>query len=68
MITFPRRPAAPHDYLINLNQNEITVQIAPVRRFFSPRDFGQGCQMVYFQTKNTNLGKFLRAFDGKMLL
>jgi hypothetical protein len=23
----------------------------------------QGCQMVYFQTKDTNLGKFLRALD-----
>jgi hypothetical protein len=23
----------------------------------------QGCQMVYFQTKNPNLGKFLRALD-----
>jgi hypothetical protein len=24
---------------------------------------GQGCQMVYFQTKNPNLGKFLMALD-----
>jgi hypothetical protein len=24
--------------------------------------------MVYFQTKNTNLGKFLRALDGKMFI
>jgi hypothetical protein len=28
----------------------------------------QGCQMVYFQTKNTNLGKFLWAFDWKLLI
>jgi hypothetical protein len=28
---------------------------------------GPGCQMVYFQTKNPNLGKFLRALDWKML-
>jgi hypothetical protein len=28
----------------------------------------QGCQMVYFQTKNPNLGKFLSALDGKMLI
>jgi hypothetical protein len=28
----------------------------------------QGCQMVCFQTKNPNLGKFCRALDGKMLL
>jgi hypothetical protein len=25
----------------------------------------QGCQMVYFQTINSNLGKFWRALDGK---
>jgi hypothetical protein len=28
----------------------------------------QGCQMVYFQTKNPNLGKFLMALDWKMLI
>jgi hypothetical protein len=28
----------------------------------------QGCQMVYFQTKNPSLGKFLRAIDWKMLI
>jgi hypothetical protein len=28
----------------------------------------QGCQMVYFQTKNTNLGKFWRALKWKMLV
>jgi hypothetical protein len=28
----------------------------------------QGCQMVYFQTKNPNLGKFLRALQYKMLI
>jgi hypothetical protein len=27
----------------------------------------QGCQMVYFQTKNPNLDKFWRALDWKML-
>jgi hypothetical protein len=27
-----------------------------------------GCQMVYFQTKNPNLGKFWRALEWKMLL
>jgi hypothetical protein len=25
--------------------------------------YKQGCQMVCFQTKNPNLGKFLRAFE-----
>jgi hypothetical protein len=29
------------------------------------RDFQQGCQMVYFQTKNPNLG---RGFEWKMML
>jgi hypothetical protein len=28
----------------------------------------QGCQMVYFQTKNTNLGKFWRALEWKRLV
>jgi hypothetical protein len=35
------------------------------QRFFSPVELG--CQMVTFQTKNPNLGKFWRAIDGKML-
>jgi hypothetical protein len=28
----------------------------------------QGCQMVYFQTENRNLGKFWRVFQWKMLV
>jgi hypothetical protein len=28
----------------------------------------QGCQMVYFQTKNQNSGEFWRVYDGKMLM
>jgi hypothetical protein len=28
----------------------------------------QGCQMVLFQTKNSNLGKFWRVLGGKMLI
>jgi hypothetical protein len=28
----------------------------------------QGCQMVYFPTKNPNLGKFWRALEWKMLV
>jgi hypothetical protein len=34
-------------------------------------DFGvrdQGCQMVFFQTKNPNLGKFCRALEWKSLV
>jgi hypothetical protein len=30
--------------------------------------FVQGCQMVYFQTKNSNLGKFWRVLQRKMLV
>jgi hypothetical protein len=29
---------------------------------------GQGCQMVYFQTKTPNLGKFWRALEWKMMV
>jgi hypothetical protein len=29
---------------------------------------GQGCQMVYFQTKNLSLGKFWRALNWKQLV
>jgi hypothetical protein len=28
----------------------------------------QGCQMVYFQSQNPNLGKFWRSSDWKMLI
>jgi hypothetical protein len=28
----------------------------------------QGCQMVYFQTKNSNLGQFYRVLQWKMLV
>jgi hypothetical protein len=28
----------------------------------------QGCQIVYFHTKNPNLGKFCRAVEWKMLV
>jgi hypothetical protein len=28
----------------------------------------QGCQMVFFQTKNPNLGKFWRALEWKKLV
>jgi hypothetical protein len=32
------------------------------------RNIGQGCQMVYFQTKNRNLGKLWRVLRWKMLV
>jgi hypothetical protein len=38
----------------------------PAQNFLFTSD--QGCQMVYFQTKNPYLGKFLRALDCKMLI
>jgi hypothetical protein len=31
-------------------------------------DVWQGCQMVYFQTKNSKLGKICRALEWKMLI
>jgi hypothetical protein len=34
----------------------------------NPTRFDQGCQMVYFQTKNPDLGKFWRALQWKMLV
>jgi hypothetical protein len=43
------------------------------RRFFSRGkspsgcNSAQGCQMVYFQTKSTNLGKFYRALDWRYI-
>jgi hypothetical protein len=33
-----------------------------------PRKVDQGCQMVYFQTKNSNLGRFWRALEWKLLV
>jgi hypothetical protein len=38
------------------------------RRSEMPSDDTSGCQMVYFQTKNPNLGKFGRVLQWKMLL
>jgi hypothetical protein len=34
----------------------------------NPGPKAQGCQMVCFQTKNPNLGKFWRALEWKMLV
>jgi hypothetical protein len=47
-------------FLKNKNSREKCVEIACVCY--------QGCQMVYFQTKNPNLGKFRRVLDWKMLI
>jgi hypothetical protein len=38
----------------------------PVKLFYSA--YEQGCQMVHFQTRDLNLGKFWRALEWKMLL
>jgi hypothetical protein len=35
--------------------------------FGTHSDFGQGCQMVYFQTKNPTLGKFWRVLQRYIL-
>jgi hypothetical protein len=46
------------------------LQVTPPRFFFSsPLPAAQqGCQMVYFQTKNSNLGKYWRALEWKRLV
>jgi hypothetical protein len=36
--------------------------------FLENQCYDQGCQMVCFQTKNTNLGKFWRVFQWKILV
>jgi hypothetical protein len=36
--------------------------------FASGKESLQGCQMVYFQTKNPNLAKYWRALEWKMLV
>jgi hypothetical protein len=57
----------------------VTLKLARVQNFGFIVSFGaalpraicdrqQGCQMVSFQTKNPNLGKFRRALDWKMLI
>jgi hypothetical protein len=38
------------------------------KMFQSKPSFEQGCQMVCFQTKNLNLGKFWRAWEWKILV
>jgi hypothetical protein len=39
----------------------------PIKACLPSSGFLRGCQMVYFQTKNPNLGKFWRALEWKML-
>jgi hypothetical protein len=34
----------------------------------NPEVVMQGCQMVYFQTKNPNLGQFWNALDWRMVI
>jgi hypothetical protein len=38
------------------------------KKAFLDMYWDQGCQMVYFRTENTNLGKFWRALGWKMLV
>jgi hypothetical protein len=45
-----------------------TFQICQKCLHAKPRPRRQGCQMVYFQTKNSNLGKFWRALEWKRLV
>jgi hypothetical protein len=55
----------------SLAKKHLNEQIYLTRRRWSVLQqnvFTQGCQMVSFQTKNPNLGKFWRALDWKMLI
>jgi hypothetical protein len=38
------------------------------RNAFQANTEPQGCQMAYFRTKNSNLGKFWRVLEWKMLV
>jgi hypothetical protein len=53
------------------NKTQETIRRTTIMTFADfgmPMTFGQGCQMVYFQTKNPNLGKFLRVLQRKVLV
>jgi hypothetical protein len=54
----------------NFSQTHLVTLLSPqpqiVPRLFSAQD--QGCQMVFFQTKNLDLGKCWRAFEFKKLV
>jgi hypothetical protein len=48
--------------------NLTTLLLARKNELVFDQSLEQGCQMVYFQTKNPNLGKFWRALDWTMLI
>jgi hypothetical protein len=50
---------------VGFSQSRLVTLIAVERR---KTERNQGCQMVYFQTKNRNLGKLWRALQWKMLV
>jgi hypothetical protein len=59
-----------HNYLALTNKLSIVNQ---QRLFFKKNfkitiSFSKGCQIVYFRTKNPNLGTFWRALELKMLI
>jgi hypothetical protein len=47
------------------NRNDAVGDVAKVRKLSTKIAVHQGCQMVYFKTKNPELGKFWRALDWK---
>jgi hypothetical protein len=58
-----------HYYFIPLVLNCRSWETMPFRRrMFSSGTVHQGCQMVCFQTKNPNLGKFWRVLQWKILV
>jgi hypothetical protein len=54
--------------LINKTFKSIFVDIFTVGNLDGCRHWNQGCQMVYFQTKKSQLGKFCRALQWKMFV
>jgi hypothetical protein len=57
-----------HNYEPHFEQITHVLSVNIVRNGFMKSAPVQGCQMVCFQTKNPNLGKFWRTLDWKMLI
>jgi hypothetical protein len=71
---FPNKRGSRHTYTLLLMMptpletcSSVQTHVVTINNFFPPQ-IQQGCQMVYFQTKNPILSKFRRALDWKMLI
>jgi hypothetical protein len=65
--THDRRIGSVLHFLIGCFTTDILTQCINISHLF-PLVYIQGCQMVSFQTKNPNVGKFWRALDWKLLI